>query len=110
MPMIANGAPSPHGRIFWEQADQTAVREGRWKLVLNGQLVEGSPPDDAVHLADLDADMGETTNRKDDHPDVAARLKVAAEHWREGTEHRWQEEFSTPETGTVTHTPGDGSS
>ena len=46
LPVVASGAPSPHGRIFWEMGQQTAVREGRWKLVLHGQLVEGAPPED----------------------------------------------------------------
>ena len=28
--------------LFWEMGGQTAVRRGSWKLVLNGQLVEGT--------------------------------------------------------------------
>ena len=35
---------------------------------LNGQLVEGEPPQDRVHLAHLDEDMGETANLKDEFP------------------------------------------
>ncbi|RKY58262.1 MAG: sulfatase, partial [Candidatus Latescibacterota bacterium] len=54
MPMVAEGAPTPHKEIFWEQGGQTAVRRGKWKLVLNGQLVEGAPPEDEVHLSDLE--------------------------------------------------------
>src|SRR5919197_3187140 len=40
LPMLADGAPSPHREVFWEMGRQTAVRRSRWKLVLNGQLVE----------------------------------------------------------------------
>jgi arylsulfatase A-like enzyme len=89
LPMVAGGAPSPHGDVFWEMGQQTAVRRGRWKLVLKGQLVEGAPPEDDVFLADLDADMGERTNLKDAHPDVVADLRAAAEQWRAGIEARW---------------------
>ena len=40
----ASGGPSPIERdLFWEMGGQTAVRRGPWKLVLNGQLVEGTP-------------------------------------------------------------------
>ena len=53
--------------------------------MLNGQLVEGAPPEDAVHLSNLDEDMGERVNLKDRHPDVTAQLKSAAESWRGST-------------------------
>lgn len=66
--MVVNGAPSPHADVFWEMGKQTAVRRGRWKLVLGGQLVEGAPPEDAVHLSDLDEDAGERLNLKDAYP------------------------------------------
>ena len=55
------------------------VRHGNWKLVLNGQLVEGEPPQDRVHLANLDEDMGETANLKDEFPHITAHLHKEAE-------------------------------
>src|SRR5213082_1763861 len=41
LPVLADGAPSPHRDLFWEMGRQTAIRRGNWKLILNGQLVEG---------------------------------------------------------------------
>lgn len=81
--------------------DQTAVRRGRWKLVLNGQLVEGAPAEDRVHLADLHADPGERVNLKDRCPEMAAELTQAAEAWRANLERRWQTEFSVDRQGTA---------
>ncbi|MBN1669854.1 MAG: sulfatase-like hydrolase/transferase [Kiritimatiellae bacterium] len=103
LPMAAERKAPPQRDVFWEMNRQTAVRRGKWKLVLNGQLVEGAPPEDEVHLADLDADMGETTNLKDRHPDVTAELRQTAEAWRARMEKRWEEEWIPQSTGTVTH-------
>ena len=83
--------------------DQTAVRRGNWKLVLNGQLVEGAPPEDAVHLCDLSRDIGERDNLGDAHPDLTAELQATAQTWRQGIEARWDREYSPQKQGTVTH-------
>jgi len=72
---------------------QTAVRRGKWKLVLDGQLVEGAPPEDCVHLADLDTDLGERRNLADQHPALVAELGAAAETWRAGIESRWEQQW-----------------
>jgi hypothetical protein len=82
---------------------QTAVRKGKWKLVLNGQLVEGADPDDVVHLANLEEDMGECNNLKNAEAGLTAELKSDAETWRGKIEQRWEREFSPKEQGTVTH-------
>jgi len=101
MPMLTEGRPSPHDAIFWEMSQQTAVRRGKWKLVLNGQLVEGAPTEDDVHLADLETDMGETDNRKDQHPELTAELTQLAQTWRQGIEDRWQNEWQPRTNGTT---------
>jgi arylsulfatase A-like enzyme len=93
LPTVAAGAPPAHERIFWEMGQQTAVREGRWKLVLHGQLVEGAPAEDDVFLADLDTDMGERRNLAGAEPERVAALRAAAEEWRAGIEERWQREW-----------------
>ena len=105
MPVLADGAASPQRDLFWEMGQQTAVRRGPWKLVLKGQLVEGAPPEDDVHLANLDQDMGERNNLKDQYPDLAAELAAAAKTWRAGIEARWQQEWLPAINGTTTH-PG----
>ena len=98
--MLAEGAPSPHRDVFWEMGRQTAVRRGKWKLVLNGQLVESDrterpigPPQDDVFLADLEADPGETRNQRDEKPELVSELRSAAERWRAGIEARWDRQW-----------------
>ena len=103
LPMVAQGADTPHEQILWEMGKQTATRRGRWKLVLNGQLVEGASPEDAVHLADLDADMGESVNLAARHPDIAADLKREAEAWRESVEEAWNEKWDPQRQGLTGH-------
>ena len=76
--LVVDGERTPHREIYWEMGKQTAVRRDHWKLVLNGQLVEGAPPEDDVHLANLATDMGETRNLKDAHPELTAELTAAA--------------------------------
>ena len=101
LPMVSEGAASPHTDLFWEQGQQTAARRGKWKLVLNGQLVEGTAPEDDGHLADLEADTGERTNLKDQHPNLVAELTAAAETWRQGIEDRWENEWQPKANGTA---------
>lgn len=105
MPMVAEGASSPHADapVFWEMGRQTAVRRGRWKLVLNGQLVESVDPADQVFLSDLAADPGETTNLRDQHPELVAQLREAAEQWRRGIEERWDREWGPFRSDATDH-------
>ncbi|MEU6644527.1 sulfatase-like hydrolase/transferase [Saccharomonospora sp. NPDC046836] len=108
LPVLADGAASPHDRLFWEQGAQTAVRQGCWKLVLNGQLEEGLPPAEPVFLADLAEDPGETMNRAAGHPEVVSELTAAATTWRDGIEQRWAEEWlpRIPDIDTYVFPPG----
>jgi len=101
LPMVTDGAAGPHHEVFWEMNDQTAVRRGKWKLVLKGQLIEGAPPEDDVHLADLEADIGETRNLKNEHPEVVEELAASVEAWRAGIEDRWQSGWLPRANGTT---------
>ncbi len=92
LPMVADGQPSPHDAVFWEYGEQTALRRGDWKLVLNGVFRDNSPAPDPVHLANLAEDMGETTNLAEDQLDFASELKATAEQWRADIEEFWQEQ------------------
>lgn len=94
LPYVCGGAAPETRDIFWEMNGQTAVRRGPWKLVLEGRLVEGAPPEDAVHLSNLDDDPGERVNLATQHPALAEELKTAALSWRAGIETRWQSEFT----------------
>lgn len=70
-------APSPHEAFFYYwMNDLEAVRSGRWKLHFSKQGTEQR------ELYDLDADIGETTDVIDLHPDVVARLDALAEACR----------------------------
>lgn len=93
LPVLMEGAESPHMRLFWEMEDQTAVRRGNYKLVLNGRLVEEEQPKEPVFLADLDKDPGETTNLVEQLPDLAEELKREALSWRDEIEISWKERF-----------------
>lgn len=64
-----------------------AVRSGNWKLVLgNGsggrQQPRGKPFARPYHLFDLTADIGETTNLIDEHPEAAKSLEAVVETMR----------------------------
>jgi arylsulfatase A-like enzyme len=103
LPMLADGAPSPHGDLFWEMEQQTAVRRGPWKLVRNGQLVEGVPPEDTLFLANLEHDMAERHNLKDRYPALVAELTAVLDEWHKRIEQRWQQEWQAGRIGSVMH-------
>lgn len=89
--------------IYWEMGNQTAMREGPWKLTINGQLVEHDEPECPINLANLDEDPGETLNLINDHPDLTSDLKEKAELWRAKIEKRWELDFAENKQTAVTH-------
>jgi len=93
LPYLTQGDVLPQRDLMWEMGKQTAIRRDDWKLVLGGQLVEGAPPEDDIHLAHLGNDMGETVNLRHEDPRRTQDLKEAAESWRAGIEERWEQEF-----------------
>ena len=103
LPMAAGRDAGPSRRLFWEMDKQTAVRDGAWKLVLNGQLVEGAPSEDDVHLANLQDDPGERMNLASHHPEMVTELRRAAEDWRAGIERRWTEQWQPRAKGLTAH-------
>jgi arylsulfatase A-like enzyme len=105
MPLLLGREPSHYSNtpIYWEMDKQTAVRRGKWKLVLNGVLVEGTTPGDAVFLADVEADRAERVNLKDSHPEIVRELTSLALDWRAKVEKRWETQWLPTATGTTTH-------
>jgi len=99
--MVTERGPSPHTDVYWELEGQTAVRRGPWKLVMHGQLVEGAPSEDEVHLANLDDDMGERHNLAAQEPELTAELREAAQRWRANIEARWTEQYLPHMNGTT---------
>ncbi|MEG1427390.1 MAG: sulfatase-like hydrolase/transferase [Oscillospiraceae bacterium] len=88
------GEKSPHQEMFWEMDGQTAVRSGKYKLVLHGYLVEGEPAPEPVFLADLSIDPGETHNLAAELPTLTEELTQKAIAWRGQLEENWEEKFA----------------
>ena len=82
LPLLRGEAAMSDREIYWEMDEQTALRQGPWKLVLDGRLVEGAPAQDRVHLANLDEDMGERENLATRLPELTAALQAKAHTWR----------------------------
>jgi arylsulfatase A-like enzyme len=101
LPMVIEGKKSSHDGLFWEMNEQTAVRKDKWKLVLNGYLVEDVPSEDNVHLFDLENDMAESINLKEKYPQITKELKKIAQDWRNGIENRWENEWLPKANGTT---------
>ncbi|MGG3280351.1 sulfatase-like hydrolase/transferase [Paenibacillus solani] len=85
--MLIMGEPSPHKQLFWEYHGQLAVREGNWKLVLNGKLDFERIVPDEVHLSDLLMDPGERTNLAEHYPEIVERLSRDVRDWYEEVQH-----------------------
>ena len=94
----APGAASPHEAFFYYIRNELhAVRAGRWKLhVPHGyRTIEGADlrtptfqgtyarAEIGLSLFDLEADVGETTNVADAHPEVVERLMELIEQARD---------------------------
>lgn len=86
---ILKDAQSPHDALFWEMDRQTAIRKGKYKLVLGGVLVEDGISEYPVFLSDLEADPGESDNLAERLPELAATMKEEAESWRNELETYW---------------------
>ena len=99
--MLARKEPSPHGCLFWEMEEQTAVRRGNYKLVLNGRLEEDQPPRAPVFLADLSVDPGEKHNLADAMPELRDEQTRLALNWRDGIEETWNRDFARNYTTTA---------
>lgn len=86
-PLFKDHSQPVHEAIFFEWADQHAVRMGKWKLVQNGiyglrsENSTRTTGEDAIFLTDTTSDPGEMTNLRDQHPDLAARMCRMHEQW-----------------------------
>jgi len=93
----AAGAESPHEAYFLYYGKQLqALRSGQWKLHFphgyrtmagkpggTGGIPENySQAEIGLELFDLEADVGETTDVSDKHPEVVARLSALADQMR----------------------------
>lgn len=81
-------APSPHQTFHWESGGgknnrQWAVRDGDWKLVINGR---NTKPDEKVFLSNLAESVSETENMADENPEIVKRLTKLHEDWMKDLE------------------------
>jgi arylsulfatase A-like enzyme len=88
--VAAKGGKSPHDAIFWENGQQLGARQGKWKLVLNGnpygRVPEEKKPltgEDAVFLTDLTEDASERRNLRRRYPQIVDELTSRIHSWRE---------------------------
>jgi arylsulfatase A-like enzyme len=92
-PVLTEGKASPHEYVAWTSGPQLAIRKGKWKLVLNGIVhdgtAEGEKPltgEDAVFLSDVEHDPGESRNLRRENPGVADELQTLLSQWRKDVE------------------------
>ena len=93
VPMIDGTGSAEHEYLFWEMEGQTAARKGKYKLVLNGQLVEGEEQRADVFLSDLESDPSEKHNLSEKMPELCNEMKEKALEWRNGIETVWKDKF-----------------
>jgi arylsulfatase len=80
-PIFAGRQRTPHEHLYWEWAGNSAVREGKWKLVWD-KLVK------RWELYDLEADRTETNNLSEAEPQRAAELAKLYDQWAQETGNR----------------------
>lgn len=87
-PVVRSGeSPSPHEHRHWQTSgrggmQQWAVRQGDWKLVVNGRdNGDGMNREESIPLwlSDLQADPGEEVNLAEQHPEIVERLTALHE-------------------------------
>ena len=79
--------------LAWTSGPQLAIRKGKWKLVLNGIVHDGTPEgekpltgEDAVFLSDVEQDPGETRNLRRENPGMTDELQTLLSEWRKEVE------------------------
>ena len=90
IPLAAADAPSTHDAIFWSSGGQLAVRRGKWKLVKDGKVFDGTPDgnkalagEDALFLSNVEEDAGESVNLRRRFPGIVDELATLMEKWAE---------------------------
>jgi arylsulfatase A-like enzyme len=92
-PVLTAGAASPHEYVAWANGPQLAIRKGKWKLVLNGVVHDGTPAgekpltgDDAIFLSDVEKNPGESENLRHQNPQIVDELQTLLQKWRREVE------------------------
>jgi arylsulfatase A-like enzyme len=92
-PVLTAGAASPHEYVAWANGPQLAIRRGKWKLVLNGVVHDGTSAgekpltgDDAIFLSDVERNPGESENLRHQNPQIVDELQTLLQKWRREVE------------------------
>jgi arylsulfatase A-like enzyme len=83
VPVIVDDAPTPHEHFYWQLGRgnnaQWVVRKGPWKLLGNARDGSGrhlAPEDKKRFLANLQEDVGESTNLIEKYPEIHQQLEA----------------------------------
>ncbi|MDF1656733.1 MAG: sulfatase-like hydrolase/transferase [Verrucomicrobiales bacterium] len=72
-PTLRGEKPSPRSRMFWKRRDQHAARIEDWKWTVMSERQQG--------LFNLAADVGETNDLSESHPEKLKELQQAYKDW-----------------------------
>jgi arylsulfatase A-like enzyme len=76
MPVVKDAAaPSGYDVMHWQWQKTWMVRDGNWKLIVNGSKGLCRPRLDRVHLGNLADEHPETVNHAKEHPEIVKRLR-----------------------------------
>lgn len=90
LPIIASqNAISKHKVLYFQWRDQWAVREGKWKLIVNGRdttrkfstHIEKEEKMETPYLANLEVDHPEEQNFAAEYPEIVQRLTKLYSNW-----------------------------
>jgi len=73
LPLLTEGAALPERTVFWAYRNQSAVRQGPWKLLVQ---------DNRAQLFNLATDPREQTDLAPQHPDRVTALRTALTAWQ----------------------------
>ena len=76
LPLLTNGADSPHRSFFFVYRRHAALRQGPWKIVRER-------PEQAWQLFNLAEDLSESRNLADEEPARVKELAAEFDRWRE---------------------------
>jgi arylsulfatase A-like enzyme len=82
--MENNSALSPHEAINWFFLESSAIRKGKWKLIINPRDTTHYPWKymKGIHLYDLESDISEKHNAAAEYPDVVKELHAEHMQWQ----------------------------
>lgn len=76
LPLLTNGASSPHESFYFEFRRHAALRQGEWKIVRER-------PNQPWQLFRLSRDLGESRNLAESNADILQQLVAKFQHWQE---------------------------